>query len=308
MKSSEEIIITSGSAYTDIDVFACAIAYKKLCDYKGVDAKIVLPGELNESVSTSIRHLEVTFLKEFKDSENVKYVVVDVSDPAYFPNFINQKRILEVYDHHWGYETYWKSKIGKGAKIEFVGSCATLVYEEFLKEQLDSQIDKTTALLLYTAILSNTLNLHAQITTERDREALKKLSKDIHEQWGEKYFNEVTASILKNPDKAMLLDTKTVILRGKEYSMIQIELWNSKKFISDFHHNIISRLESANTPYVFFTSPSISEGKNYLVARNDKIKKLLKKCIGANFKDDIGHTSKLWLRKEIIKELGKLRL
>ncbi len=39
----KQLIITSGNKYTDIDAYACAIAYKELCDLKNIPADVVLP-------------------------------------------------------------------------------------------------------------------------------------------------------------------------------------------------------------------------------------------------------------------------
>jgi hypothetical protein len=51
------------------------------------------------------------------------------------------------------------------------------------------------------------------------------------------------------------------------------------------------------------TAPSISEGKNYLFTKSKDIKEVLENKIGAEFEGDIGVTGKLWLRKEILREL-----
>lgn len=304
MKNADEVVITAGSAYTDIDVFACAAAYKRLCELKGVHAKIVLPGPLNASVSKSVQALHVLYSQSYEDNEHANYVLVDVSDPHHVPSFFHEDRALAVFDHHWGYEAYWQSRIGDGAKIEFVGSCATLLWEAFVKEDLQNQIGDTVSLLLYTAILSNTLNLNAQITSERDRKALQHLAKSKPDGWEEQYFNEVSAEILLNPDKAMKHDTKNVTIHDRQYSIIQIELWNSQQFVKEQYETILTRLQSAPTPYAFFTSPSLSEGINYLVCHNDEMRSVLKTCIDADFEGNNGTTTKLWLRKEIIKAIG----
>ena len=60
---------------------------------------------------------------------------------------------------------------------------------------------------------------------------------------------------------------------------------------------------SFGNPKWLLTSPSISEGKNYIYSKNEEIKKLLAKTIKAKFVGDLGTTNKLWLRKEILKKL-----
>jgi hypothetical protein len=83
----------------------------------------------------------------------------------------------------------------------------------------------------------------------------------------------------------------------------QIELWNSREFVDKNKKEIEEALLTFSNPAWFMTSPSISEGKNYLYTKSDRIKKVLKKKIGAEFDGDVGTTRKLWLRKEILREL-----
>ena len=48
------------------------------------------------------------------------------------------------------------------------------------------------------------------------------------------------------------------------------------------------------------------EGKNYIYTKSDYLKKLLEKIINANFKENLGTTKKLWLRKEILAKLQNI--
>jgi len=102
-----------------------------------------------------------------------------------------------------------------------------------------------------------------------------------------------------------LEDTKGTGEAGKEIVIGQLEFWNSKKFIEGHFKEIQETLESYGKEKWFMTSPSISEGKNYLFTKNLEIKSLLEKKIGAKFNGDIGITDRLWLRKEILQKIQK---
>ena len=93
-----------------------------------------------------------------------------------------------------------------------VGSCATLIWEEFGKRNLSGSISATSANLLYTAIVSNTLNFKASVTTRRDREAYKQLQKftNLPKNWIEKYFEEQDSDKLNNVYDAIVNDTKNI--------------------------------------------------------------------------------------------------
>jgi inorganic pyrophosphatase/exopolyphosphatase len=301
------IIITSGQAFVDVDTLASALAYKELMDKIGKESLVVLPGPLNESVSANVRKWKFNYQTNLPErNKSLQFIMVDVSDPKQFAYFVQKESIVKLFDHHLiGFEKYWREKLGNKSVIEEIGACATLIWEEFKKNKFDTNIQPTSANLLYTAILSNTLNLQASVTTGRDIKAIQEIIKYTHlpQNWEKQYFDEVSASILANPIRAMKNDTKLQEINGKEFAMIQIELWDSFEFIELFQDDIIKVLSSFSQEYAFFTSPSISEGKNYIIALDEKTKNILQRSIPIHFEGLIGTTKKLFLRKEIIKKL-----
>ncbi len=297
------IVITAGEKYNDIDALACAVAYKSMLDLQNIPAKIVFPGPLNESVTNSIKSWNFSINTALDGKpENFCYILMDVSWSDHFAKFVAPESVIAVYDHRRGFEDYWKERLGDKSHIELVGACATLIWEEFKKAGLDKKIDTVSANLLYTAILSNTLNLQAQITCDRDVRAIDELGghTNLPKNWRQTYFDEVSRGIMADPLDAMTNDTKTLDLHGEQYIITQLELWDSHKFIETNYELIIKILNDRKIANTFLTSPSISQGFNYLVATNDDLKKKLAKSIDATFDGNIGKTKKLWLRKEII--------
>src|SRR3989344_5793327 len=173
-----KVVVISGQLYSDIDVLACAIAYSELLSKKGKESYAVLPGPLNKSVTNSVKSWGLNFQKVPPDGEK-KFVIVDMSNQEYIAEFVDENKVIEVFDHHEGFADYWRGKIGKKSRIEMIGACATLIWEEYKKAGLDKDISKVSANLLYTAIASNTLNFNADITNVRDRHAFIELEKYI---------------------------------------------------------------------------------------------------------------------------------
>ena len=118
---SKNTVITSGSRYTDIDVLACAIAYAEL-----KNATPVLPGAFNATIPESIRKWPLKYETQHPQNAN-EFIMVDVSNPDYFPNFVQKNQISEVWDHRKGFENYWGNK----GHINQVGACATQIFELF---------------------------------------------------------------------------------------------------------------------------------------------------------------------------------
>lgn len=296
------LVVTTGRRYVDIDGLACVIAYKEIPEITPI---AVIKGPLNSSITAKIRTWNLDFQENIPAGDN-EFVVVDVSEKDNFPYFVKPEKVIEIYDHHFGFEKLWQEKLGEKAKIEPVGACATLIWEEFKKRCPEKKISSVAANLLYTAIASNTLNFQASVTTERDKKAFEELKDfiDLPNDWIVQYYRDQEADIYGNPGTAVGNDTKIQTIRGQTCAVGEIGLWHSKEFIESHLSQIEATLSGLNASCWFFTSPSISEGKNYIFTKDQSIKDLLASVIPIEFgSTDIGVTQKLWLRKEILKKI-----
>ncbi len=305
----QKIVITSGSAFTDIDTLASAIGLKELLSQTGNQTEVVLPGEFNSSITESIRNWQIQVLKN-PQLTNYQTILVDISNPQYICSWVDSDSIMALYDHHFGFEAYWREKIGDQAIIKPIGACATLIWEQYAQKELTPTISTLSANLLTTAIISNTLNLKSSVTSSRDIQALAQLKPytNLPINWPEKYFTEVEQHIFQDIPTAIKNDTKVQEITNLNQTFVigQIELWDSSGFIRDHQKEIRDVLTSFGNPNWFMTSPSISQGINYLYTENEEIKVSLSQIINAKFEGNVGTTPKLWLRKEILRELQKL--
>ena len=297
---NNNIVVTSGQQFTDIDALSCVIAYADLLNLNGFKAQAVLPGTLNNSITKTIKEWGLNFNNK-PDLTNPEFVLMDISNKKEFANFVSEKNISELFDHRYGYENYWKDKLGNNSHIEMVGACATLIWEEFVNYGKEKQINPISANLLYTAIASNTLNFKSTVTTKRDEEAFNNLEKYINlpQYWIKTYFSEQDSEKLNDIYGSIINDTK--VMDGPVIG--QLEMWNSKPLFDEHISEIKLAMESFGRKEWFLTSPSISEGRNYLFAKSKNIKELLTDKISAKFAGDIGFTEKLLLRKEIAVKL-----
>lgn len=293
-----KIVVTSGTRFTDIDALACAIAYRELPPQPPL---VVLPGPLNQSVTLAIRNWNLGYLTDVRQGD-FDFVVVDVSEESQLADFVAKDRVIALYDHHFGFEKNWR-RLGDKAKIEAVGACATLLWEEARRNE--RPISSLAANLLATAIVSNTLNFQSSLTTDRDKQAFAELKPYVNlpGDWIIQYYLAQEVAIYLDPIKAVKSDTKIQKIKGKDYAVGQMELWNSKDFLAKHEQEIGEALAGFPAAGWFFTSPCISEGRNYLFTRDETLKKILSQALTINFTDDIGVTDKLWLRKEILKKI-----
>lgn len=304
------IIVTSGQAFTDIDALACAVAYSELLNLEGKKSEAVLPGALNHSVTDTVKSWDFKIKTEPTDTDFVS-VLVDTSHIEHFATFAKEDSIVEIYDHHYGAEEYWNTKLKENSHIEMIGACATLIWEEFKKRGFADKISVASANLLATAIISNTLNFGAQITDKRDIDAIEELKPytNLPKEWTSIYFSDQEKSVYQNIKESIVGDTKIVKVPTLPFPIVvgQMELWDSKKCLMDNKDEIQKTLEGFNLPHWIMSLPSISEKRNYLYATNLEVQKIFSDIIGAVWKDNIGVTEKLWLRKEIRKQLYELK-
>lgn len=304
-----EIFITAGTKYTDIDALACVVAYTELLTIEGKNAHALIPYPLNQSATQEIKNWGLDYSSNIP-KQPANYVIMDVSYPDFIPEFTKNGDIIELFDHHTGYEGYWSEKLGRAAHIEQIGACATLVWEQFKIRQHENKISKTSARLIYAGIVSNTLNFKAQLVSNRDIEAAKEALSyaDLSKNWIKKYFEDQEREIYSNPKLAVREDTKVQRFENinKELVFAQLELWDSKEFMKRYQDEIVEALTSYGNKDWIFTSPSINEGHNYIFTKSSYIKKLLGSVLNIEFKGDLAVSADLWLRKEIFREIQRI--
>lgn len=296
------IIVTSGNRYIDIDAYASCIAYANLLNLKGFNAKAISTANLNESITDSLIKLPEKIEKHYVTTGNEKYIILDVSDKNFFDNIVIEDNIIEIIDHHYGYENYWNKKLGEHSHIEKIGSIATLIFELYEKEQVIDKISNGMAKLLISAILDNTLNLKAQSTTKRDISAYKKLLKisGIESNYNEIYFKECQKKISSNLIESIRNDTKIEIESNLLPNIFsQLLFWDGKDFLKN--KLIYNTLNSFGSEWMI-NIISLKDNVSYLISEDIKVQKNLETLFNKKFENNIMKLNKIWLRKEIIRK------
>lgn len=300
--SSRPIIITAGSAYLDIDAYACMVAMAELLRLKGENAIAYSAAVFNYSVCPSLME-NGQILRELpsKNMErNSRYIIVDVSDPEYLKKSVPLENVVEVYDHHAGFEDYWESRIEDHSHIDFIGAAATLIYREWKRAGLFREMTLSTARLLIAAILDNTLNLTSSNTTPEDVEAFQMLCHhaDVGKAWCAAYFSEVQTKVEADLRNALINDTKIVrdnpVLPSK---VSQLCVWDAE--------SILRRLPEIRE---WFDGPwmlniiDMQHRCSWFVCDDPGYQEKIASLFGVAFENGVAKTPDSYLRKEIIKK------
>lgn len=298
-------IVTSGANYLDIDAYACAIAYAELLEFQGEKALAFSTAPLNESISATIRSWDAPFNTDYVPSDDDTFILVDVSEPDFLDKTVELDKVVEVIDHHLGFEEYWQERIGDKLHIEFIGAACTLVYERWKASGLFDSMSVLSARLLICGILDNTLNFGAKVTTPRDIEAYNQLltKAELPDDWTAQYFSECQESILQDVVTAIQNDTKTVTFRSYEQpiSFGQLVVWDGKQTLAE-HQEQLKATMSAMKPDWFVNLVSVGERKSYFVTDNTDVQTWLQNLLGIEFVGSVATADRLWLRKEVVKQ------
>ena len=288
----------------DLDGFACIYAYQEYLGKIVLKAEPVVFGTPQVEAKYLLKKYQIKLPKnkfvKFKPKPEI--ILVDSSDLRGLDKRIKPDRVVEVIDHRKINEAYLftKAKI----QIELVGAAATLIAEKFIKNKIE--ISFGSAVLLYGAIISNTLNFKASVTTSRDKTAaawLNKILKLPKNFWQELFLAKSDLSGSKLA-KAIAGDCVWFEIANQKISIAQLEIIGAKELIYQRLPEIVIALEKLKRQnhlgMVFLNLIDLKTYHNTLVAIDEITKSLLSKALAVKFVGNVAKTDEVIMRKQII--------
>ncbi len=298
-----DIVVTSGRKYIDIDAYASIVAYRELLKKQGNNATASTLSTLNQSIPPLILELKY-HLDPVDISKEAKYIVLDTSNPGFFDERVTNDNLVEVIDHHTGFEDYWKNYQNIKTQIEFIGSVCTLIYEKIIRSGHTEMLDIDICKLLIAGILDNTLNLKASITTNRDRNAYSELLRlgSVPENFYKEYFSACESEIMKDLEKAIKDDLKIEKAGMLPEAIGQIIVLNLDNFDYKKMKEVFTRY-----PEWIMNVILLEEGKSYIYFGGDGVQQRLERLFGKKCENDnLLILDKFLLRKQIMKKARDL--
>ncbi len=293
----------------DLDGIACMYAYSEFLRKRGFEILPIIFGNPHIEAKFVIDRFNISgFYKEKDFDEGSEVIVVDASSPKDISERIDFNKIIEIIDHRKANDlsNFPNSK----NQIELVGSCATLIAEKFFNENVEPS--NNSSILLYSAIISNTINFKSKLATQRDIKMADWLKEkiDLSENYIEKMFE--FKSKIDEPLKSFLLgDLKKFSAKEGLVGIAQLEIINLREFIKNNFEEIEGALidikEQEKLDIVFLNSIDIKDGYNILFALDEKTQGLLEKLLDIKFQDKIAEKEGIIImRKEIVAELKEI--
>ena len=293
------IVLTVGKSYVDIDGYASCLAYRELLSIQGIESKFVTNASLNYSITKSLLTLSYS-IDEYKVNTNDKFIILDLSNKEFFPEFVNEENIIELIDHHPGFEKYWDDRLNKNATIEQIGSVATIIVEKYEQNNLIQKMDKSIAKLLMAAILDNTLNFTAKITNDRDRKAYYKLQAITGElNYADVYFNECQNTIENKLEESIVNDLKRQKTNQYLPDVIgQLTIWDIDRLTNQI--NKIKQTMYANGEKWIINIISLKDNTSYVMCSDDEVRQNINELFDCSCNDEFVLIKPAILRKEIM--------
>lgn len=287
----------------DLDGVACAIAYAEFLNKTGSPALAGIMGEPHTEAGYILDRFALPYPDSIvNDLDFSQVILVDSSDLNGLGGNISPAKVIEVIDHRKinEAEAFPQAKI----QIELVGSAATLIAEKFMETNIG--ISRESAILLYGAIISNTLNFKGSVTTDRDRQAADYLNKVALLDdgfWRELFMAK--SDLSGDKLRARLEgDFAWFNLASKKLGIAQIEIMGVEALIRERLQEIVDTLEKIKSEmsldYIFLNTVELELGNNYFICSDPETEKLLEKVLGLEFNRSVAIRSGLIMRKQIV--------
>lgn len=287
----------------DLDGLAGVVAYAEFLNKTGRPARTAIFGSPHDEAKYVTSRFKLTGPEEIANADGYEEVIlVDASDLNGLEGRVAPEKIIEIIDHRKinEAEKFTRAKV----QIELVGAAATLIAEKF--KEAGVPISRESAILIYSAIISNTLNFKGSVTTERDRNIAQWLKQfiEIPDNYSQELF--VAKSDLSGAKLAQRIESDFAwfILGGKRVSIAQLEIIGAEELIEERSEEIILILNKLkidlNIDSIFLNIIELEKLKNFIVALDDSTKNLLEKVLDIKFVGNVAVRNQLIMRKQIV--------
>lgn len=216
-----ENVIIFGHKNPDTDSITASLAMEYLEKQLGNDVEACRLGDINKETEFVLNYANVEAPKLIDDIEEGQDVImVDHSNVNESIENIENANILKIIDHHMvgittSYPVYYRA--------EPVGCTGTIIVKLYKEE--DIEIPKDIAILLLSAIISDTLLFKSPTCTEKDVKTAEELAEisDIDiEEYGMEMLKAGTDLSSFTVEEIIDLDAKNIDLKDKKSIIAQV--------------------------------------------------------------------------------------
>ena len=283
-------IISIGHKNPDTDSILSAVLVSRFGKkIFGVEIEAVMAGDVNNETKFILEKLKIKKPRILKVIKKEVIVLVDTTEPKQIIDGLTEDNLMAIIDHHnlGGL----KSSKPIFTRVEAIGCTGSVIYK-ILKEK-NIRIDKTSAILIITCIISDTLNFNSPTSTVDDKKIFRELNKiaklDMKKFVGELFFAK---SSLKG------ISVNDIISKDyKQFDMgkykVGIGVWETTapetvnvqkdKIIK----SLVKKKDQEKIDYMFFSVVDIVKNNSDLYIIGKEEQGLAKKVFSGNIKEGL---------------------
>ncbi len=213
-----------GHKNPDSDSICSALIATELLKARGLEAKPVRLGELNRETKYILKLAGVQAPELCNSVAGQKVWLVDYTDVSQAPDDINEAEILGIVDHHRLGDVMTINPLE--AWIWPVGCTCTILFNLLKMEQVE--ITRQMALLMMSAILSDTVGFASPTCTQKDIDAVHELAEYADVSDLDTFIKDllIAKTDIAGLDAAQLVekDLKAYPFLGRDVVVGQVEL------------------------------------------------------------------------------------
>ena len=285
----ENEILVFGHKNPDTDSICSSIVKEKLNKKNGNNnTKAVRLGNINKETKYVLDYLNIEAPELIESiEEGQKVILVDHNEFNQSVDGIEKAKIIGVVDHHRisNFETseplYYTARP--------YGCTSTILFKDY--QQKGIEIEKEEAILMASAIISDTLLLKSPITTKQDREALEELEKiagiNIKE-YGLEMLKAGTDLDDFSAEQLINLDAKSLDKAGTKFVIAQVNTVSIEDVLkreADIKNAINKEIEENELSLFVLAITDILNSNSEIIVLGDK-SDIIKDAFGKELEGD----------------------
>ena len=270
----EEKVLIFGHKNPDTDTICSSIVQERLNKKNGWNStKAVRLGDINKETKYVLDYLKIDEPELIETiSEGQEVILIDHNSFNQSANGIEKAKIISVVDHHRIADFETTEPLYYTAKP--YGCTSTILFEEF--KACDYEIEKSTAILMASAIISDTLLLKSPTTTQHDKNALEELEKisgiNIKE-YGLEMLKAGTDLDDFTAEQLINLDSKNMNKNGTKYVIAQVNTVSIEDVLKrkdELEQAIMREIDKNDLDLFVFTITDILNTNSEVIVLGDK--------------------------------------
>ncbi len=263
-----------GHKNPDTDSVMSSLIMADYCEKMGIDATACMLGETSLETQYILEYLNIEAPMIIKNvDEGQKVIMVDHNEFGQSVDGIEHAIITHVVDHHRVANFNTASPLEM--RLMPVGCTATVLYTLYEENNLD--LENNIAIMMISAICSDTLIFKSPTTTAKDEEVARKLAKKVGidiETYAMEMLKAGTNLSSKTDKEVMSIDSKQFTVGETLYEVAQVNTADIDGLVasrlSGFVDVMEEKIESDNLGLFLLMITDIVNSNSLLIPKGDE--------------------------------------